>query len=101
TGLTVQEVIEGAYGIQSFELVNVDSPVLKQRIDIEAKTERPVPSVAQMQRMLQPLLAERFKLAVHRDMREMNALVLVLAKKDGPLGPKMKKTALACDALGT
>src|SRR6185295_18193195 len=51
TVLTVQEVIEGAYGIQSFELVNVDSPVLKQRI--------------------------------------------ALAKKDGPLGPKMKKTALA------
>ncbi len=101
TGLTVREVIEGAYGIQSFELVNVDSPVLKQRIDIEAKTERPVASVAEMHRMLQPLLAERFKLSVHRDTRDMNALVLVLAKKDGQLGPKMKKTALSCDALGT
>src|SRR5262245_5803585 len=101
TGMTVKEVIQGAYGIQSFELLNVDSPVLNQRIDIEAKAERPVMSVADMQQMLQPLLAERFKLKVHREMREMNALVLVLSNKDGRLGPKMKKSDAACDALGT
>ena len=74
TGMTVQEVIQGAYGIQSFELVTVNSPVLKERIDIEAKTEHPVASVAQMQQMLQPLLADRFQLAVHQEMREMSAL---------------------------
>src|SRR5262245_48480958 len=62
TGMTVKEVIQGAYGVQSFELINVDSPVLSQRIDIDARTERPVASLAQMQQMLQPLLAERFKL---------------------------------------
>ena len=81
--MTVKEVIQGAYGIQSFELMNVDSPVLNERIDIEAKTEHPVASVVQMQQMLQSLLADRFKLAVHREMREMDALVLVVANKDG------------------
>jgi uncharacterized protein (TIGR03435 family) len=99
--MTVKEVIQGAYGIQSFELINVDSPVLSQRIDIDARTERPVVSLAQMQQMLQPLLAERFKLAVHRETREMSALVLVLANKDGRLGPKMKKSDSRCDAMGT
>jgi uncharacterized protein (TIGR03435 family) len=54
-----------------------------------------------MQQMLQPLLAERFKLGVHREMREMDALVLVLAKKVGQLGPKMKKSDSSCDALVT
>jgi len=101
TGVTVQEVIAGAYSIQLFELVNVDSPVLKQRIDVEAKTAQPVASAAQLQQMLQPLLAERFRLAVHREMRETNALVLVLANKDGRLGPKMKKAGKPCDAVGT
>jgi uncharacterized protein (TIGR03435 family) len=101
SGMTVEEVIEGAYAIQQFALVTRDSPVLKERIDIEAKTEQPVASVAQMQQMLQPLLAERFKLAVHREMREMNALLVMLANKDGRLGPKMKKTDTPCDALGT
>src|ERR1051326_6462455 len=69
TALTVKEVIQGAYGIQSFELINVDSPVLSERIDIDAKTERPVGSLREMQQMLQPLLADRFKLAVHRETR--------------------------------
>jgi len=101
TGMLVKEVIQGAYAVQSFELLNTSSPVLSQRVDIEAKTEHPVASTAQMQEMLQPLLAERFKLAVHREIREMNALVLVLANKDGRLGPKMKKTDNSCDMLGT
>src|SRR5262249_8574882 len=91
TAMPVKYVIQGAYGVQPFELFNVDSPVLNERVDIEAKTERPVDSVMELQQMLQPLLAERFKLAVHREMLEMNALVLVLARSDGKLGPKMKK----------
>jgi len=101
TAMTVKEVIQGAYGVQSFELMNVGSPVLSERVDIEAKTERPVGSVTEMQQMLQLLLADRFKLAVHRDMREMNALALFLARNDGKLGPRMKKTQSQCDGLGT
>jgi len=101
TGMPVKEVIQGAYSVQSFELLNANSPVLSQRVDIEAKSEHPVASTAQMQQMLQPVLAERFNLAVHREIREMNSLVLVLANKDGRLGPKMKKTDNSCDTLGT
>jgi bla regulator protein BlaR1 len=101
TAAPVKFVIQGAYGVQPFEIINVDSPVLNERVDIEAKTERPVGSVMEMQQMLQPLLADRFKLAVHREMREMNALVLVLARNDGKLGPKMKKSQAQCDGLGT
>src|SRR5262249_35154178 len=84
--MTVRDVIQGAYGVQAFELVNTDSPVLNQRIDIEAKAERPVASAVQLQRMLQSLLAERFKLAAHQEKREMNALALMLSNKDGRLG---------------
>jgi len=101
TAMGVHEVIQSAYGIQSFELITIDSPVLKQKVDITAKTSQPVKSAAELQQLLQPLLAERFKLVVHREMREMNALVLTLANKDGRLGPKIKKTDSRCDALGT
>jgi uncharacterized protein (TIGR03435 family) len=101
TSMSVKEVIQGAYGVQFFELISPDSPVLRQHIDIEGRTEHAVASGGQLQRMLQPLLAERFKLAVHKEMRETNALVLLLARKDGKLGPKMKKSDLPCDALGT
>ena len=101
TDMLVRFVIQGAYGLQSYQLVVADkSPVLAQKIDIEAKTERTVTSGAQLQQMLQPLLAERFKLAIHRESREMNALVLTLAT-DGRLGSKMKKSDRDCEHLGT
>jgi uncharacterized protein (TIGR03435 family) len=100
TAMVLQDVIQAAYGIQPFELVTIDSPVLKQRIDVVAKADAPVKSARELQQMLQPLLAERFKLAVHRETRELNALVLLRANKDGRLGPKMRKTEGACDTLG-
>jgi uncharacterized protein (TIGR03435 family) len=101
TGMTVISVIRRAYGLQQFELVHDANPLLNQRIDIEAKTGGPAASSEQMQRMLQPLLAERFRLAVHRDSREMDAFILTIAAKDGRLGPKMKRSDRACDDLGT
>jgi uncharacterized protein (TIGR03435 family) len=99
TGLTVQEVIQEAYGLQAFELVSNGSPVLKQRIDVIAKAETPV-TIGEMQRMLQPLLEERFRLAVHREMRDMDALLLVRAN-DARLGPKIMPSTAQCDGLGS
>jgi hypothetical protein len=46
TGLTVHAVIAAAYGVQEFEIVNDNSLVLKQRIDIGAKVDRPLASTA-------------------------------------------------------
>src|ERR1051326_527774 len=96
--MTVLSVIQRAYGLQQFELAHDNNRVLDQRIDIEAKAAGPA-SREQLERMLQALLAERFKLAVHREPREMNAFVLTAAAKDGRLGPKMKKSDGACDDL--
>jgi len=99
TGMLVQEVIQSAYGLQSFELVTNGSPILKQRIDVVAKAATPA-SVAQMQQMLRPLLEERFKLAVHRETREMDALLLVRVNT-ARLGPKIRPTGLSCTGVGT
>jgi len=43
--------------------------------------------VAELREMLQTLLAERFKLAVHRDSKEMAALVLTVGKSGHKLQP--------------
>ena len=37
--------------------------------------------------MLRALLADRFQLTIQRETREMPVYALVLAKKDGKLGP--------------
>jgi uncharacterized protein (TIGR03435 family) len=45
---------------------------------------------------LQSLLADRFKLAAHMEKRDVPVLWLVLANKDGRLGPKFHRSAANC-----
>jgi uncharacterized protein (TIGR03435 family) len=49
--------------------------------------------------MLRSLLEERFKLVAHREAREMPIFELVVARKDGRLGPGLHKSSVDCDAL--
>ena len=102
TNSPVPQLIQSAYGLQlpAF-LVNVPEWARSMRVDVVAKAESPVP-LSILQRMLIPLLQETLKLSVHRETREMDAFALVLANRDGRLGPNLKKTAADCaNALGT
>jgi uncharacterized protein (TIGR03435 family) len=102
TNSRVSELIQSAYGLQlpAF-LVNVPDWARSMRVDVVAKAETPVP-LSVLQRMLIPLLADSLKLAVHRDTREMDAFALVLANRDGRLGPNLKTTTADCNnVLGT
>ena len=58
----------------------------------ENATLRDVPA------MLRALLAERFKLVVHTEVRESPVYELVLARSDGRLGPALRKAAIDCEA---
>jgi uncharacterized protein (TIGR03435 family) len=98
TAVTVRDIILAAYRMQRFELIDADSPVLNQRIDVVAKAP-PSASVVEMQRMLEPLLADRFKLLIHRENREMDAQVILRARQDR-LGPKLTRSTADCSALG-
>src|SRR5262249_49894588 len=53
-----------------------------------------------LQLMLRALLAERFKLAVHSETKEMPIYALVVARSDGRLGPELKRSEIDCAALG-
>lgn len=66
--------------------------IATKKFDIEAKSENPDPTKDQMRLMMQSLLAMRFALAVHSEMREMPVLALVLAKP-GKLGPELRPHA--------
>ena len=48
---------------------------------------------------MRTLLAERFKLVVHRETREMDIYALVVARPDGKLGPALKPTTQDCEAM--
>ena len=60
----------------------------EERFDIQAKATGTNPTKDQMRLMMQALLAERFKLAVHFETKESPVLALVLVKP-GKLGPKL------------
>lgn len=69
-------LIEEAYGISSLEIANVPDLGF---FDIEATAEG-MHTRAELMRMLQNLLAQRFKLTFHREMREMQVAALAVDK---------------------
>jgi uncharacterized protein (TIGR03435 family) len=97
--MQLRGVIQTAYRVPANQLVNVPGWVNSTRVDITAKAD-PKYSMQQLQTMLQPLLVERFKFKFHRETREMDVYALVLANKDGRLGPKLEKSAVDCADLG-
>jgi uncharacterized protein (TIGR03435 family) len=65
--------------------------------DIDARGT-PSSSPDDLREMARKLLADRFKLALHIEKRELPAYTLVLARTDGRLGPGLTKPAIDCDA---
>jgi uncharacterized protein (TIGR03435 family) len=47
--------------------------------------------------MLRALLADRFGLKTHREKRELPIYALVMARKDGALGPQMVRSTIDCE----
>ena len=62
---------------------------LSDGFDIHAKSENHDPTKEQMRLMMQSLLADRFKLVVHTDTRQVPVFALVLAKP-GMIGTQLK-----------
>jgi bla regulator protein blaR1 len=75
----------------------VDGPkwIDSDRFDIVAKAERPATN-QQIQLMLRALLAERFKLRVHIEDRELPIYALVRARSDGKPGPQLRRPEIEC-----
>jgi uncharacterized protein (TIGR03435 family) len=82
----VKMLLENAFAVQDFQIVGGPAWIDSDRYAIEAKAEGN-PSREQLLRMLQPLLAERFRLEAHRETRQMPALALVPARHGAKLAP--------------
>ncbi len=76
--VSVRTCIKWAYGVQDSQ-VSAPDWTDTTRFDITAKTDEPV-TVAQLKLMLQPLLADRFKLTFHHENRELKAFAMTVAK---------------------
>jgi uncharacterized protein (TIGR03435 family) len=87
-GFSLRDLIRTAYDVKDYQIAGVDAlgnPLDAERYDIQATlpvgaTEKDVPQ------MLQALLAERFKLALHRETRDLPVYALIVGKD----GTKLK-----------
>lgn len=95
----LRQLITAAYDIQSFQLIGGPSWINSERYDVEAKAAAETP-LAQMYLRMRTLLAERFKLVVHQEARELPVYHLVKARADGPLGPHLKRSSVDCGPSG-
>jgi uncharacterized protein (TIGR03435 family) len=109
TNVPLSLLIRNAYQLQDFQIVGGPDWITSDRFDVIAKAESDEAGAAfrapkpgepsRGQLMLRSLLAERFKLQVHDDTREMPIFALVLARADGKLGPQIHPAAVDCDAV--
>lgn len=84
TNVPLGALIQTAYNLTSSQCFCYSSavPVLLENYDIQAKAEHPV-SAAEMLRLLQNLLQDRFRLVLRRETKELQAYAMVV-DKGGP-----------------
>src|SRR6266566_1723152 len=95
TNFTLHKLIQRAYDVQDDQILGGADWVNFEGYDIDAKVEKsgfdelqklgPDQRVLQSRRMLQELLADRFKLMLHHETKEIPAYVLVIAKDGAKL----------------
>jgi uncharacterized protein (TIGR03435 family) len=101
TGMPIRPLIRQAYGpLQDFQLVGGPDWIDRDRFDIEARLEG-TPNQPMMPAMLRQVLADRFRLRVHTESRELPIYQLVLARDDGRLGPELKPSSPDCITMIT
>jgi uncharacterized protein (TIGR03435 family) len=81
-GVTARKMILEAFHLTQYQLSEGSGWLDSDRFNLEAKAEGA--NENQLRQMLQALLADRFKLVVHRETKEMPVYALVTAKN----GPK-------------
>jgi bla regulator protein BlaR1 len=95
TNVTLQTLIRDVYRVQESQISGAPDWLKSEKYDIEAKMDKsvsdqllkldPLQSLPQRQQMLQALLADRFKLTLHRETKELPVYALVIAENGSKL----------------
>lgn len=83
---TLKELIELAWEIQPFRISGGPAWIDSIRYGVSAKADHDI-EWKEATLMLQSLLMDRFQLTIHHEAKDVPIYALVLAKKDGKLGP--------------
>jgi len=88
TNLPLKEMIMIAWSVQPFQISGGPAWIESLRYDISAKPDHK-PKEDEESLMLQALLADRFQLKIHHETKELPIYALVVANKEGKLGPQL------------
>jgi uncharacterized protein (TIGR03435 family) len=100
------ELVQVAYGpelqLYRFQVTGGPDWIDSARFDI---TATPSPgagpaTIDQAKSMVKALLADRFKLVVREETKDAPIYALVLASRDGQLGPKLRRASFTCPQPG-
>lgn len=75
SNVTLKRCIMGAYEVGPNQVIGGPDWLDSERFEITAKAEEPV-GVSVLNKMLQALLADRFKLVLHRETKQIDAYIL-------------------------
>lgn len=104
--VTVRFLLQDAYGVKDSQIVGAPGWIDSEHFNIDAKADDSSAGdaskdgqgkadrdkqQAQFRLMMQAMLADRFKLVLHHDTKELSEYALVVAKN----GPKLKETTAA------
>lgn len=104
TNVPLRLSIINFFGLQPQQLIGGPDWIDLTRYDIIAQFSGEMPltepgTVGPLQLMMQRVFAERFKLTVHTETREIPVYELTLARSDRTLGSKLKPAATDCEAV--
>jgi len=87
---TVVTLVRIAYNITDAQIIGGPDWVRNDLFEVNARAASAI-SLDGMRPMVAALLAERFKLIVHREQKTMRGAVLVMAREDRRPGPKLSR----------
>jgi uncharacterized protein (TIGR03435 family) len=105
TNVTLRQLLTNAYQVQGFQLLNVPDWADRERFDIVAKINGnppPMPPGSPNDPIwvaVRALLADRFKLVVHEESRELDLYALVMARADRKPGPSLRPSTQECERI--
>ena len=98
TNTPLRFILLHAFEVLDHQLIGAPGWTESARFDITATYPgSTTPTVPESRAMLRILLADRFGLVTHRETREMPMYTLVLARKDGTLGPQIVRSTVDCE----
>jgi uncharacterized protein (TIGR03435 family) len=92
--MSLRLLLKTAYGVHDSQIIGGPSWIDSDHWDINAKAEGYKDATTfrdQARLMVRPLLADRFKLVLHHEQRELPVYALVLSKANGEFGPQFRR----------